>query len=67
MKETDYSTIINLPHYISVKHPQMSMQNRAAQFAPFSALSGYEEAVERANAQFLSCFSEDDGIVKNNP
>lgn len=45
----------------------MSMQNRAAQFAPFSALSGYEEAVERANAQFLSCFSEDDGIVKNNP
>lgn len=41
-----YDDIINLPHYISKKHPQMSMEERAAQFAPFAALVGYEDAVE---------------------
>lgn len=41
-----YSDIINLPHHISQKHPQMSMEERAAQFAPFAALVGYEDAVE---------------------
>ena len=38
--------MINLPHYISKKHPQMAMEERAAQFAPFAALVGYEDAVE---------------------
>ncbi|MBR2561199.1 MAG: hypothetical protein IKE31_03515 [Eubacterium sp.] len=42
-----YDDIINLPHPVSKRHPPMPMQNRAAQFAPFSALSGYEEAVEK--------------------
>ena len=41
-----YDDIINLPHHISKKHPQMSMEERAAQFAPFAALVGYEDAVE---------------------
>ena len=41
-----YDDIINLPNYISKKHPQMSMEERAAQFAPFAALVGYEDAVE---------------------
>ena len=41
-----YDDIINLPHYISKKHPQMSMEERAAQFALFAALVGYEDAVE---------------------
>lgn len=41
----DYSDIINLCHHTSLVHPRMSMQSRAAQFAPFSALSGYEDAV----------------------
>lgn len=43
-----YDDIINLPHHISSKHPQMDVEARAAQFAPFSALSGYEEAIEKA-------------------
>ena len=41
-----YDDIIKLSHHISKKHPQMSMEDRAAQFAPFAALVGYEDAVE---------------------
>lgn len=41
-----YDDIINLPHHISKKHPQMSLEARAAQFAPFAALTGYDDAVK---------------------
>lgn len=41
-----YDDIINLPHHISKKHPQMSLEARAAQFAPFAALTGYDNAVK---------------------
>lgn len=45
-KEIDkYVDIINLPHHVSRKHPQMSMEARAAQFAPFAALTGYGDEV----------------------
>lgn len=40
-----YDDIIDLPHHVSQRHPQMSMEMRAAQFAPFAALSGYEDVV----------------------
>lgn len=40
-----YDDIINLPHHVSKRHPQMSMWNRAAQFAPFAALTGYDAAI----------------------
>ena len=40
-----YSDIIHLPHPISEKHPRMPMLDRAAQFSPFAALTGYEEAI----------------------
>lgn len=43
-----YDDIINLPHYVSTRHPQMSMWNRAAQFAPFAALTGYEDAISES-------------------
>ena len=42
----NYDDIINLPHHVSKRHPQMSMWNRAAQFAPFAALTGYEDAIQ---------------------
>ena len=42
----DYNDIINLPHHISKKHQQMSLKDRAAQFAPFAALTGYDEALK---------------------
>ena len=41
-----YKDIINLSHPVSKKHSQMSIHDRAAQFAPFAALTGYEEAVK---------------------
>ena len=40
-----YDDIIKLPHPVSKKHRQMSLHDRAAQFAPFSALTGLEEAL----------------------
>ena len=43
-----YEDIINLPHPVSKKHPQMSMVQRAAQFAPFAALTGYDAAINEA-------------------
>ena len=41
-----YDDIINLPHHVSDYHKPMPMRNRAAQFAPFAALSGHDEAIE---------------------
>ncbi|MCR5713602.1 MAG: hypothetical protein K6F98_01550 [Bacteroidales bacterium] len=41
----DYSDIIHLPHHVSAVHPQMPLEARAAQFAPFAALTGYEDAI----------------------
>lgn len=40
-----YDDIINHPHPVSRRHPQMTMAGRAAQFSSFAALSGYEDAV----------------------
>lgn len=41
-----YKDIIDLPHHVSARHPHMSDLDRAAQFAPFAALVGYDDAVE---------------------
>lgn len=49
MKEKDehrYDDIIDLPHPVSRKHPQMPLLDRAAQFAPFAALTGHEAAIQ---------------------
>jgi len=40
-----YDDIINLPHHVSSTRPQMSIANRAAQFSPFAALTGYDAAI----------------------
>ena len=42
--KTPYDDIIRLPHHVSQNHPQMPLCERAAQFAPFAALTGYEAA-----------------------
>ena len=44
--KTNYEDIINLPHHVSSKRPQMPMSDRAAQFAPFAALIGYDSAIK---------------------
>lgn len=54
MKEIDklvdtknkYDDIINLEHHVSKVHKRMSLENRSAQFAPFAALSGYDEVIK---------------------
>ena len=40
-----YDDIINLPHHVSKKHPQMSLHDHAAQFSPFAALTGHKAAI----------------------
>ncbi|MBR1516835.1 MAG: hypothetical protein IJ620_01640 [Bacteroidales bacterium] len=44
-----YSDIINLPHPVSRRHHPMPMANRAAQFAPFAALVGYDTAIDKTS------------------
>ena len=52
MSDKKYSDIINLPHHVSERHPQMAIADRAVQFAPFAALSGYDDAI-RASSEVL--------------
>ena len=40
-----YAAIAGVPHHVSRVHPQMSMEDRAAQFSPFAALTGYEDVI----------------------
>ena len=44
--EHKYDDIINLPHPTSMRHPRMPLEDRAAQFAPFAALTGHEAAIK---------------------
>lgn len=41
-----YDDIIGMPHHTSPRHPRMSLRDRAAQFAPFSALTGYGDTID---------------------
>lgn len=41
-----YDDIIDLPHFVSKKYPQMSIRDRAAQFSPFAALTGYDAEIK---------------------
>ena len=45
----NYDDIINMPRHISSKHPQMKIIDRAAQFAPFAALTGHNESINEAS------------------
>ena len=44
--QNNYDDIIDLPHHVSATRPQMSMMDRAAQFSPFAALTGYDAAIK---------------------
>ncbi len=60
----DYEDIINHPHYVSKKRPQMSRSDRAAQFSPFAALVGHEEALAAKEQQINDLFA-DEGIINH--
>lgn len=49
-----YEDIIHLPHHVSEKHPQMTLQDRAAQFAPFAALTGHGDVIREAEFRHVS-------------
>ena len=44
-----YDDIINSPHHVSPTRPRMPLETRAAQFSPFAALTGYDEAVKETS------------------
>ena len=60
--EHNYDDIINLPHHVSKKHPPMSLYARSAQFAPFAALTGYEDAVKETARETTERIDIDDEI-----
>ena len=43
--EKKYEDMVYMPHHVSLRHPHMSRRNRAAQFAPFAAITGHDEAI----------------------
>lgn len=49
-----YGDIIHLPHHVSEKHPQMSFRDRAAQFAPFAALTGHGDVIRETEYRHVS-------------
>ncbi len=56
-----YDEIMELPHHVSKTSPQMPMSDRAAQFAPFAALTGYDDAVkETGRTQSRRSVSDND-------
>ena len=63
----DYKDIIDLPHHTSKTRPRMSIEARSAQFAPFSALTGYDEAVKEAGRRTNSKIEIDDFAYMTGP
>ena len=62
----NYEDIIHLPHHVSKRHPQMSMWNRAAQFAPFAALADYEDAIQESARKNESMYEENTSLSTEN-
>lgn len=61
MKENRYSDIIDMPHHVSPNHPRMTMMQRAAQFAPFAALVGFEDSIREEGR--LSQTEDDHSVI----
>lgn len=57
-----YNDIINLSHHISKKHPRMSLEARSAQFAPFAALTGYDDVIKETARLTSERIDIDEGV-----
>ena len=57
--QNNYDDIINLPHHVSKRHRPMAAEMRAAQFAPFAALTGHNEALDETARQSEQLFDTD--------
>ena len=53
-----YADIIGMEHHVSSKHPHMPDADRAAQFAPFAALTGHEEAMKVTAEQMQKLYDK---------
>lgn len=49
INDRNYDDIIDLPHHVSKTHKQMSIIDRAAQFSPFAALTGYDDVIKETS------------------
>ncbi len=58
----NYDDIINMPHHVSKIRKPMSLQNRSAQFAPFSALTTYDDKIREVARETSKKIELDDGI-----
>ncbi len=56
----NYQDILYLPHHVSNTRKQMPAENRAAQFAPFAALTGYDEAIDETVRTTDECVALDE-------
>lgn len=66
MNRNNYDDIIDLPRHVSKVNPQMSISDRAAQFAPFSALTGYKDAiieVDRYTQEFIELDDSEKEVI----
>lgn len=61
----NYDDIINLPHPVSKTHPPMPMINRAAQFAPFSALNGHNDAIKETEIRHEKEFDRYSSLISD--
>lgn len=61
----NYDDIINEPHHVSPSRKPMSMEARAAQFAPFAALSGHEELLEATAIHSAEAADADSGVPED--
>lgn len=58
-----YDDIIDHPHHVSWNHPQMPMHDRAYQFAPFAALSGYADSIRETQRLTERKIELDEGTI----
>ncbi len=61
----NYEDIIDLPHYEPKRHARMPRINRAAQFAPFAALTGLDEAIRKRGFENIRQNNEKDSPYEN--
>lgn len=57
--EEEYGDIIDMPHHVSMKRPHMTMEGRAAQFASFAALKGYDRAIKDADEEAVTAAEDE--------
>ena len=64
MKDEDYSDLIDLPRPTFPNHPPMPVRDRAAQFAPFAALTGFYDEIEKTRRAVEQAQAEAESLTE---